>query len=409
MKIKLTSVVVKRVLWTISFLFIYVLGSRLTLPFVNVNDTSFLGGTAAFLAFSTSITGGNLRSLSLFSVGLSPWMSAMILWQMFSMSKKLGLGSLPLEVQDRRKMILTFVIALIQALAITLNLPIQSGMNYGLVLTMNVLLLIAGTFFLVWLSDLNSLFGVGGSLVILMSSMVSSMPQNILKSIKELQVGPLLIVALLMLSMVFLAIAVRVQRARYRILVNKIMIHNRFKRYSYLDILLNPAGGMPFMYAMSLVSIPQYSLLLLQMVLPKESWIGEWISRFAIGQPIWIFTYIVVLFILGLAFSFVNMNGEEIAEKMKKSGEYIYNIYPGEETSRYINWLILRFAVIGSTYTVLMAGLPMLIVLYDPRYMQLTMLPGLFFIFNGMVFNIKEEIDALTLNENYRPLLEIDS
>ena len=377
MKKKLTSVVVKRVMWTISFLFIYVLGSRLTLPVVNV--------------------------------GLSPWMSAMILWQMFSMSKKLCLGSLPLEVQDRRKMILTFVIALIQALAITLNLPIQSGVNYGLVLTMNVLLLIAGTFFLVWLSDLNSLFGVGGALVILMSSMVSSMPQNILKSIKELEVGPLLIVALLMLSMVFLAIAVRVQRARYRILVNKIMIHNRFKRYSYLDILLNPAGGMPFMYAMSLVSIPQYSLLLLQMVLPKESWIGEWISRFAIGQPIWIFTYIVVLFILGLAFSFVNMNGEEIAEKMKKSGEYIYNIYPGEETSRYINWLILRFAVIGSTYTVLMAGLPMLIVLYDPRYMQLTMLPGLFLIFNGMVFNIKEEIDALTLNENYRPLLEIDS
>ena len=409
MKKKLTSVVVKRVMWTISFLFIYVLGSRLTLPFVNVNDTSFLGGTAAFLAFSTSITGGNLRSLSLFSVGLSPWMSAMILWQMFSMSKKLGLGSLPLEVQDRRKMILTFVIALIQALAITLNLPIQSGVNHGLVLIMNVLLLIAGTFFLVWLSDLNSLFGVGGSLVILMSSMVSSMPENILKSIKELQVGPLLIVALLMLSVVFLAIAVRVQRARYRILVNKIMIHNRFQRYSYLDILVNPAGGMPFMYAMSLVSLPQYSLLLIQMVLPKEVWIGEWISRFSIGQPIWVFTYIIVLFILGIAFAFVNMNSEEIAERMKKSGEYIYNIYPGEDTSRYLGKLIFRFAIIGSIYIVFMAGLPMLIVLYDPRYMQLSMLSGLFLIFNGMVFNIKEEIDALTLNENYRPLLEINS
>lgn len=409
MKIKLTSVVVKRVLWTISFLFIYVLGSRLTLPFVNVNDTSFLGGTAAFLAFSTAMTGGNLRSLSLFSVGLSPWMSAMILWQMFSMSKKLGFQNLPIEIQDRGKMILTFVIALIQALAITLNLPIQSGVNYGLVLTMNVLLLIAGTFFLVWLSDLNSLFGVGGSIVILMSSMVISMPQNILNSIKELQVSPVLIMALLILSIVFLAIVVRVQRARYRIPVNKIMIHNRFKRYSYLDILLNPAGGMPFMYAMSLVSIPQYLLMLLQIIFPNVTWVQDWIGQFAIGRPVWLYTYIVVLFILGLAFSFVNMNGEEIAEKMKKSGEYIYNIYPGEETSRYINWLILRFAVIGSTYTVLMAGLPMLIVLYDPRYMQLSMLSGLFLIFNGMVFNIKEEIDALTLNENYRPLLEIDS
>ena len=391
MKKKLTSVVVKRVMWTISFLFIYVLGSRLTLPFVNVNDTNFLGGTTAFLAFSTAITGGNLRSLSLFSVGLSPWMSAMILWQMFSMSKKLGLGSLPIEVQDRRKMILTFVIALIQSLAITLNLPIQSGVNYGLVL------------------DLNSLFGVGGSLVILMSSMVASMPQNILNSIIELQVGPLFVGLLLILSLTFLYISVIMQRARYRILVNKITIHNRFKRYSYLDIQLNPAGGMPFMYAMSLVSIPQYFLMLLQVIFPNTSWIQDWIGQFAIGRPVWLYTYIVVLFILGLAFSFINMNGEEIAEKMKKSGEYIYNIYPGEETSRYINWLILRFAVIGSTYTVLMAGLPMLIVLYDPRYMQLTMLPGLFFIFNGMVFNIKEEIDALTLNENYRPLLEIDS
>lgn len=85
----------------------------------------------------------------------------MILWQMFSMSKKLGFQNLPIEIQDRGKMILTFVIALIQALAITLNLPIQSGVNYGLALTMNVLFLIAGTFFLVWLSDLNSLFGVG--------------------------------------------------------------------------------------------------------------------------------------------------------------------------------------------------------------------------------------------------------
>ena len=396
-------------MWTISFLFVYVLGSRLTLPFVNVNDTNFLGGTAAFLAFSTAITGGNLRSLSLFSVGLSPWMSAMILWQMFSMSKKLGLGSLPIEVQDRGKMILTIVIALIQALAITLNLPVQSGVNYGLVLIMNILLLIAGTFFLVWLSDLNSLFGVGGSMVILMSSMVASMPQNIVNSIKELQVSPLFVALLLMFSLAFLYIAVIMQRARYRILVNKITIHNRFKRYSYFDIQLNPAGGMPFMYAMSLVSIPQYLLMLLQIIFPNVTWVQDWISRFAIGRPVWLYTYIVVLFILGLAFSFVNMNGEEIAERMKKSGEYIYNVYPGEATSRYINWLILRFAVIGSIYTVIMAGLPMLIVVYDLRYMQLSMLPGLFLIFNGMVFNIKEEIEALTLNENYRPLLEIDS
>ena len=187
------------------------------------------------------------------------------------------------------------------------------------------------------------------------------------------------------------------------------MIHNRFKRYSYFDILLNPAGGMPFMYAMSLVSIPQYFLMLLQVLFPSVVWISDWIKYFSIGQPIWVYTYLVVLFVLGIAFAFVNMNGEEISDKMMKSGEYIYNVYPGESTSKYINKLIFRFALIGSTYIILMAGLPMLIVLYDMRYMQLSMLPGLFLIFNGMVFNIREEIQALTLNDNYSPLLKSNS
>ncbi|HGQ7986534.1 TPA: accessory Sec system protein translocase subunit SecY2 [Streptococcus pneumoniae] len=406
MKKKLKSVVVKRVMWTICFIFVYILGSRLTLPFVNVNDTSFLGGNAAFLAFSTAMTGGNLRSLSLFSVGLSPWMSAMILWQMFSMSKKLGLGNLPLEIQERRKMILTFIISFIQTLAITLNLSIQEGVNHDLVLILNILLLISGTFFLVWLSDLNSLLGVGGSVVILMSSMIVSVPENIVRSIIDLHVNLLFIISLLLISIAFLYIAVRVQKARYRILVNKIMIHNRFKRYSYFDIMLNPAGGMPFMYAISLVSIPQYLLMLLHIFVPKTRWVDNWIAEFTIGRPVWVYTYIIVLFLLGIAFAFVNMNGEQIADKMKKSGEYIYDIYPGEDTALYINRLVLRFAVIGSIYILLMAGIPMLIILYEPRYMQLSMLPGLFLMFNGMIFNVKEEINALTLNESYRPLVE---
>ena len=116
-----------------------------------------------------------------------------------------------------------------------------------------------------------------------------------------------------------------------------------------------------------------------------------------------------MIFLFSIAFAFVNLSGDQISDRMKKSGEYIYNIYPGEDTSRYLGKIIFRFAIIGSIYIVFMAGFPMLIVLYDPRYMQLSMLSGLFLIFNGMVFNIKDEIDALTLNENYKPLLEIDS
>ena len=163
---------VKKGLTTLFLLFIYVLGSRITLPFVDLNSRDFLGGSTAYLAFSTALLGGNLRSLSLFSIGLSPWMSSMILWQLLSFSKKLNISSGAVEIQDRRKMYLTLVIALIQSLALSLNLPIQHLYSSLLVTVLNTMLLIAGAFFLVWLSDLNAQLGVGGSVVILLSSIV---------------------------------------------------------------------------------------------------------------------------------------------------------------------------------------------------------------------------------------------
>ena len=143
MKKILQSIVFKRSSWTVLFLFIYVLGSHLVLPFIDLKHPKLLGGLSNSIAFTSAMMGGNLSSFSLFSVGLSPWMSAMILWQMFSFSKKSGLSKLPIEIQDRRKMYLTFAIALIQSLAVSLSLPIEVGIPKGLAVLTNTLLLIA--------------------------------------------------------------------------------------------------------------------------------------------------------------------------------------------------------------------------------------------------------------------------
>ena len=400
------SVITKRVLWTVFFLFIYCLGNRLVLPFVDWKNATIFGGAMGSLGFSSAMMGGNLSSVSLFSVGLSPWMSAMILWQMFSFSKKMGLKNLPDEIQDRRRMYLTLAIALVQSLAVSLNLPIVSGVNGGLAVFMNTILLISGTFFLVWLSDLNSLFGIGGSIVILMASMMANLPYQIMDSIEKLGIGWNVLLPLILFSLVFLYVSGVVQRARYRISINKINIHNRFKQYSYLDIMLNPAGGMPFMYAMSLVSIPQYVFMLIQFIHPENKWTSGAIKALTVGQPLWLVVYLVMLFVLGLAFAFVNVSGEQISERMRKSGEYIYGVYPGQETSDYINHLVLRFGFIGALYMLFMAGTPMLIILVNPDYLQLSMIPGTFLIFSGMIYNVNEEMKALKLNTSYTPLFE---
>lgn len=400
------SIITKRVLWTLFFLFIYCLGNQLVLPFVDLKNANIFGGAIGSLAFSSAMMGGNLRSMSLFSVGLSPWMSAMILWQMFSFSKKMGLKNLPIEIQDRRRMYLTLGIAIVQSLAVSLNLPIVSGVNASLAIFMNTILLIAGTFFLVWLSDLNSLFGIGGSIVILMASMMANLPYQIMDSIEKLGIGWNVLLPLILFSLIFLYVSGVVQRARYRISINKINIHNRFKQYSYLDIMLNPAGGMPFMYAMSLVSIPQYVFMLIQFIHPENKWTSGAIKALTVGQPLWLVVYLVMLFVLGLAFAFVNVSGEQISERMRKSGEYIYGVYPGQETSAYINHLVLRLGFIGAIYMLFMAGAPMLIILVNPDYLQLSMIPGTFLIFSGMIYNVNEEMKALKLNTSYTPLFE---
>ncbi len=405
MKNKLNSVVVKRGILTMGFLFVYILGSRLILPFIDVNSKDFLGGTTAYLAFSAAITGGNLRSLSLFSVGLSPWMSSMILWQMLSFSKKLNLTSGAIEIQNRRQMYLTLFIALIQALAISINLPIQSNVPKMLVVVLNTFLLVAGAFFLVWLSDINATVGIGGTMIILLIGMVLNIPQDLIETFRTVPIPLFILIGLIIMGLVFTYLVALLYRARYRIAVHKIGLHNRFKRYSYFEILLNPAGGMPFMYVMSFLSLPTYIFLLLQTLFPQTTVFSELSAQYGVGKPLWIYSYIAMIFLFSIAFAFVNMSGDQLSDRMKKSGEYIYGVYPGEETSRFINRLILRFSIIGGTFNVLMAGTPMLFVLSDEKLLRIAMIPGLFMMFGGMIFTIKDEMKVLRLNETYNPLI----
>lgn len=407
MKSFFKPVIIKKFLWTLFFLFIYVLGTKLTLPFIDMSQAAAMDGTSTTLNYATALMGGNLRSMSLFSVGLSPWMSSMLIWQMFAVSKHLGLSKLPLEVQERRRMLLTLVIALIQSVALVLNLPLQeaAGVDMTTIMVLNTLVLMAGTYFLIWLTDLNAAMGLGGSIMIVMASMIAYIPQDIWNSIQELKISSLWLALMLVFSLVFLYLAVTVERSKYRIPVNKINIHNRFKKYSYLDIRLNPAGGMPIMYAMTLVSIPQYFLLIIHFLQPDNQLIEQWIEELSMGSPAWFILYLVTIFILGLAFAFINISGDQIAERMQKSGEYIENVYPGGATRRYINGLVTYFALVGAFYLILISGLPMMVVLLDIRYLRLSMIPGIFMIFIGMVFSIKDEVEALTLNDRYRSLL----
>ena len=396
------SEVGNRFFWTILFVFIYVLGSKITLPFVdlskalNVNETIARG-----LELTSASTGGTLRGLSVFSTGLSPWMSSMILWKMFSVSKRFNLEKTSTEIIERRKMYLALALAIIQALAISIYLPLQTNLDPLLVICLNTMIMVAGTFFLVWLSDLNAALGLGNSFVIIMAGMILYLPEDIMGILSKINIPLIWYILGLGFVLVFVYTAVLMEYARYRIPVNKLGIHNNLQSYTFLDLKLNPAGGMPFMYAMTLVSIPQYILLLVLYLDPNASWAVQLSKKIVLGEPLWILLYILMICFLSFAFAFINVNGEEVADKMMKNSEYIDSVYPGPETRKYINGAVLRLTAFGTFYLFLFTALPFLILLWDKELLRLAMIPGTFLMFIGMISNIREEIRALQVNQRY--------
>ena len=396
------SEVGNRFFWTILFVFIYVLGSKISLPFVdlskalNVNETIARG-----LELTSASTGGTLRGLSVFSTGLSPWMSSMILWKMFSVSKRFNLEKTSTEIIERRKMYLALALAIIQALAISIYLPLQTNLDPLLVICLNTMIMVTGTFFLVWLSDLNAALGLGNSFVIIMAGMILYLPEDIMGILSKINIPLIWYISGLGFVLVFVYTAVLMEYARYRIPVNKLGIHNNLQSYTFLDLKLNPAGGMPFMYAMTLVSIPQYILLLVLYLDPNASWAVQLSKKIVLGEPLWILLYILMICFLSFAFAFINVNGEEVADKMMKNSEYIDSVYPGPETRKYINGAVLRLTAFGTFYIFLFTALPFLILLWDKELLRLAMIPGTFLMFIGMISNIREEIRALQVNQRY--------
>jgi len=395
----------KRLCWTICFVLIYVFGSKISLPFVDLSKALNLNeSTATGLQLTSAVTGGNLRGMSIFSTGLSPWMSSMILWRMFTVSKRFNLEKTSSDIVERRKMYVTLALAIVQALAVSIYLPLDTNLDSFLVISLNTMIMVAGTFFLVWLSDLNAALGLGSSVVIIMAGMVLYLPEDIAQILSKIDIPSSWYFVGLALILVFVYTAVIIEYSRYRIPVNKLGIHNNLKSYTYLDIKLNPAGGMPFMYAMTLVSIPQYILLLILYIDSNAKWAAQLAKELVLGEPIWILLYIFMIALLSFAFSFINMNGEEIADKMMRNSEYIDSVYPGKETRKYINGIVFRLTVFGTLYIIFFTALPFLVLLWDKDLLRLTMIPGTFLMFIGMISNIREEVRALQVNQRYTRL-----
>ena len=214
----------KRLGATLFILIIYVLGCTIPLPLVNISTTFRQILANSSIGIMSFMSGGNLQRLSLFSVGLSPLMIAMMIIQLLTMMRLFYFDTFSIKQMMRIQQWLTLIFAIIQSLAITLMLKLTTNLFTGLAVT---LMLTAGSLFVVWLGNMNTQFGIGGTITIILFNIISGTLPNLLSSIGKIvgqSYGFLWLALIVLASFGLLVFWISFNRAYYPIkMVNTMM------------------------------------------------------------------------------------------------------------------------------------------------------------------------------------------
>lgn len=370
--IRITPVFIKSVLLLLFFMFMYRVGSHIPIPFINkeIFSTVFNEKSDGILQIYNLINGGSLSRMSIFTLGIMPYISASIvifLFQLFSERvKEIASkedGKVKLEFIKR---LMTVGIVLFQS--ITISTVLQSQFVSGQSLTLvsgsvfyitTFLALLAGTLAVVWMANLITFIGFGsGVSLVIMFGVLSSLPENIVTIYKMFEGGGLSIISVLGFISIILVgflVVVYFENAERRI---PIIRPDRLtgQKKSHISFKANPIGIMPPIFAAISLSFP---ISFLQML-------GESAPSFLLrvqpyltnGSIAYIVFFSVLTFVFGIAMTNSINNPTKVAESLNSQGVVIPSKRPGKETYEYIKSVIMSLTVIGCTYLVILCSIP---------------------------------------------------
>ena len=390
-------VIVKKFLWTALFIAIYIIGSHIPV-IAHVQDKVTISRDS--LNSIWDLTDGGITG-NLFSIGITPMMSGSLIWNAVTVSNIIDARKLTKTMNDRIQAFLIFIIAFIQALSMTLSwfgLSNVYQVTNWLEFSSVVLFLIAGAFFLVFLSYQNAVLGVGGSfLFMLIGMLMNSFNKLIHFFMGSNQVSLILLAIIILYTIMILYSSVIMFKAQSEIFVHRITLIKDFFGKAYIPIKLNSSGGMAFMYVTSFLSLLQYVAIFF---VPK----GVSAQLFSLQSASGVFIYCCLLGGLSLGLCFVNVNPLDMAKALRNSGDYIPNVYPGKPTQAYLKKVIFELGFVGSVYTVIVAGLPLVIGLWLPQMFDLMMIPGTMMMLSGMTLTVSEQVFVWRIGQQYQSL-----
>lgn len=354
-----------RILFTIFALAIFSIGTNIVVPGAK-SITKDLG----FLELLNVMTGGGLKTFSIFALGVMPYITATILTQILQMDIVPYFSELKEEGAAGRQKInkinryLGIIFALLQGYVFSYAFLKGYG---SLVVLKSALVLTGGTAFLLWLADEITKKGIGnGQSLIIMAGIVQGMPAVFMSAYNSfignsnvaLWIG---IIAFVTFTLIYLSIMVGViwvQEAERRIPVqysNRTASSYRGEK-TYLPVKLNSASVMPVIFASAIIGIPS---LIAEFIgnAKFSSFVENYISYYS-----WtgLLLYVVLIYLFGYVYTKMIMNSEEMAENLDKAHAYIPGITPGEATSKYLSNSISKLTVVGSLFLIVLAVMPIL-------------------------------------------------
>ena len=373
-----------KLLFTLGIMALFRLGSVLPTPGVDLaNVKQCIGesqqqGGPGLLGLIDIFSGGALLQLSVFALGIMPYITASIIIQLLrvviprfeELYKEGQSGTAKLTEYTRY---LTIGLGLLQSSTIvataaagrlfgTCTVPIVPNSS-ALNLALMVVTMTAGTGLIMWLGELITERGIGnGMSLLIFTSIVARMPQNLLSIAKgNGGVSKFLIVIAVILASTVAVVFIEQATRRIPVQYAKRMIGRRQYGGSttYIPVKINTAGVIPVIFASSILSMPQ---LVSQFGDPRSSWV-QWIgNNLQQTATFYLVGYGVLILFFTFFYTAITFNPDEIADNMKKYGGFIPGIRAGEPTARYLRYVINRVTVAGSVYLVVLALLPTLAV-----------------------------------------------
>jgi preprotein translocase subunit SecY len=366
----------KRILFTLAMLFVYRLGGHLPTPGINTSalENYFQGQAGGLFGFVDLFSGGQLRRMTIFALGIMPYITASIILQLLTVVYE-PLAKLQKEGELGRKKItqwtryITVILASVQSFGIAVGLEkggfaLSPGVGFHI---MTMLTLTTGSAFIMWLGEQITERGVGnGMSLLIFAGIVVGLPRGVVDLIEKAKNAAWgaatfpLMAGLLVFMVAVVAFIVYVERSERRIPVQyaKRVVGRKVMggQSTHLPLRVNAGGVMPVIFASSILSLP--AMLGAGLGLTNNRYLGPVFDWLKFGEPLYALVYAVGIIFFAYFYVSIVFNPSEVADNMRKYGGFIPGIRPGKRTADFINEVLTRITLVGALYLILISFIP---------------------------------------------------